>query len=615
MEELSFKENKYNNILFERTYPDEAPGWINSIYNEREAKIINCDQQIGSINFKFRYFKEDSDALNGDIATIGTFEYFEGNFIKIETKAINYNINLTITNPNSKTLELEIIINQLGSYIFKIENNETKTISFKEYLTDRSLELTFKNLNETDTYTNIIINKLSIVPLELEKNNKKTIYIASDSTVQTYTSKYYPQAGWGQFLHYYLFENHNSIIKTDPNSSYSMSTIYDSNNLTIINKSIGGRSSKSFIKESKLHELVKTLSPNDLFLIQWGHNDASNNRPMRYVPVKKFINYIKQYVYSAIDRGAIPILVTPVPRYSFKNETEANISFNNYRTEILEYANKNSILCIDLGLLGSNYLTQLEKFKSASLYMKLHKDQFDNYKEGIDDNTHFNKIGAKKMARFVAQELSNMIPNINFNKERIDFLCTPEHLTAEFINSEKSKYVLLKWDKVANADFYILKKKDLKGNIIKKIVTIKNSYSDYPQSEHKMDIIYEITAHHDLINSKSNNISLEYPFIEVNHNSNNITGINLYEIDTETIPGKVSFSLRFNINKNIENYKVILINSLSGQQLYIDSFNKYQAEDLHSYIVNKENNLFIRLIGFDKNGIEYRNNRVQIPTM
>ena len=114
MEELSFKENKYNNILFERTYPDEAPGWINSIYNEREAKIINCDQQIGSINFKFRYFKEDSDALNGDISTIGTFEYFEGNFIKIETKAINYNINLTITNPNSKTLELEIIISQLG---------------------------------------------------------------------------------------------------------------------------------------------------------------------------------------------------------------------------------------------------------------------------------------------------------------------------------------------------------------------------------------------------------------------------------------------------------------------------------------------------------------------
>ena len=34
--------------------------------------------------------------------------------------------------------------------------------------------------------------------------NKPTIYIAGDSTVQTYNASYYPQAGWGQMISKYF---------------------------------------------------------------------------------------------------------------------------------------------------------------------------------------------------------------------------------------------------------------------------------------------------------------------------------------------------------------------------------------------------------------------------
>ncbi|MGI3198033.1 hypothetical protein ACRJ4W_03910 [Streptomyces sp. GLT-R25] len=56
-----------------------------------------------------------------------------------------------------------------------------------------------------------------------------TVYIASDSTAQTYNSRYYPQAGWGQKLSSFL-----------------------SSNITVANHAIGGRSSRSFIEQGRL---------------------------------------------------------------------------------------------------------------------------------------------------------------------------------------------------------------------------------------------------------------------------------------------------------------------------------------------------------------------------
>ncbi|MBA1394928.1 rhamnogalacturonan acetylesterase, partial [Lactobacillus sp. XV13L] len=141
---------------------------------------------------------------------------------------------------------------------------------------------------------------------------------------------------------------------------------------------------------------------------------------MRYVDPNDFIQYINQYVISALDRKAIPIVISPPPRYHFIEKNRANISFNDYRKKLLEYAKDHDIACIDLGKLGSEYLTSIGPEKSRGIFMKLSYGQYHNFPEGLEDATHFRKLGAMKMADIIAQKLHEIDSKIPYYKS--DFI-------------------------------------------------------------------------------------------------------------------------------------------------------------------------------------------------
>ena len=65
-----------------------------------------------------------------------------------------------------------------------------------------------------------------------------TLYIAGDSTSVTYSSRYYPWAGWGQQLSGFL-----------------------SSGITVTNRAIGGRSSRSFLDEGRLAAIHGVIAP------------------------------------------------------------------------------------------------------------------------------------------------------------------------------------------------------------------------------------------------------------------------------------------------------------------------------------------------------------------
>ncbi|MFE4641762.1 hypothetical protein [Streptomyces sp. NPDC056730] len=73
-----------------------------------------------------------------------------------------------------------------------------------------------------------------------------TLYIAGDSTAQTYNSGYYPQAGWGQTLPGFF-----------------------TSNITVANRAIGGRSSRSFIEQGRLSAIHDVIKPGDYLFVQW----------------------------------------------------------------------------------------------------------------------------------------------------------------------------------------------------------------------------------------------------------------------------------------------------------------------------------------------------------
>lgn len=614
--DFDFENKTYADLVYDKSYPKESPGWVNGVYHEREAVVNKKEAKVGKVLFTVSGFEEDSGPLNGDALTVGNFRYLEGTFLNIKTKASNYSLKYKVHNPSSEPLSLTLVINGLNEDSVKLKGNETKEISQKVYLSERKIELTFINSVKIESRLKVELLSLKLDEEKLEKSSVPHMYIASDSTVQTYDKEQYPQTGWGAVLYYYIFPNRNAVISHDENSTFEWSRVYSSKDLIINNKSIGGRSSKSYIVEGKLRQINKTLLPGDYLLIQWGDNDATSIRPLRYVAPKDFMKYMEQYVQSALDRGATPVLITPPQRYNFKNETEATISFDEYRQILLNYAAENNIPCIDLGLQGSQLLTKLGKFKGRSLYMKLPYGQYDNFHEGIDDATHFRKNGAMHLADIVAKGLHEQLPEIPYNKkEKVKKLEMPEQFLATLFDGQgkSESFVQLSWDTVIGADYYVITKKDTSGKVLSRILSTKTCYPDYPQNnEYNTLLTYEITAHNDLGSSLANFVSLRYPYKLVSDNEYRIMGLNIYEVDSTTIDDKISFNVRFTVNPKVENYKVILVDPSVGQQLIIDHLTNDKVSELHSYSVNKEKNWDVMIEGSDKEGHTYYSSKQRI---
>ncbi|MDS0525658.1 rhamnogalacturonan acetylesterase [Clostridium sp. SHJSY1] len=208
------------------------------------------------------------------------------------------------------------------------------------------------------------------------------VYIAGDSTVQTYDKSHIPQAGWGQFI--------DSYFKT---------------NINFINHSMAGRSSKSFVKEGRLNSILDAIEEKDYLLIQMGHNDAAKDKPERYTkPYDEYKEYLKMYIDGARKKGAIPILITPVATLNFDGKQFVN-DFHEYCNSMKELAMEKKVKCIDLMENSLEYFTSIGYDETYTLFM---------VSSNGTDYAHFNQKGAKRIADIVSKELVK-VDNIFLN--------------------------------------------------------------------------------------------------------------------------------------------------------------------------------------------------------
>lgn len=204
---------------------------------------------------------------------------------------------------------------------------------------------------------------------------KPTVYICGDSTVQTYRESYAPQQGWGQNIEKYFTQD-----------------------VLFVNKAIAGRSSKSFIVDGRLDEIINIIKPNDYLFVQFGHNDASS-KPERYTePNTTYKEYLRQYIDKARSKSAIPVLITPVARLNYSNGTFKN-DFPAYCTAMKEVAKEKNVPCIDLMSLSISYYTKIGYDKVYPFYM---------VSSNGTDYTHFTDKGATEIARIVAEGVKGL---------------------------------------------------------------------------------------------------------------------------------------------------------------------------------------------------------------
>lgn len=214
----------------------------------------------------------------------------------------------------------------------------------------------------------------------------KTIYMAGDSTMQSYSASQAPQEGWGQQFNRYF-----------------------SDGVIVKNYSIGGRSSKSFMVDGRLDTVLREIKPGDFFFISFGHNDASSGIPERYASPEDYKAYLARYVNGAIQRGATPVLLTPVGRRDFNTVTqEFNVSFRDYVNACKEVASELDVPLIDLSQLSIAYYNQIGLAATEALFLYAYPGQYPKYPNGINDNTHFSSYGAQIIAGLVAGAVKEM---------------------------------------------------------------------------------------------------------------------------------------------------------------------------------------------------------------
>ncbi|WP_151734941.1 GDSL-type esterase/lipase family protein [Paenibacillus tengchongensis] len=255
-----------------------------------------------------------------------------------------------------------------------VNAGEPKVYSYDVALVDGQLEFIFSG------------TAIDVQEILIEKYPEKTpgaaatIYMAGDSTMQSYSDMQAPQEGWGQEFGRYF-----------------------ANGVVVQNESIGGRSSKSFMVDGRLDSILQRIKPGDYFFISFGHNDASAGIPERYASPADYKTYLARYVNGAIQRGAMPVLLTPVGRRDFNTITqEFNVSFPEYVQAAKEVAEELDVTLIDLSQLSIAYYDKIGLAATEKLFLYANPGEYPKYPNGVNDNTHFSGYGAQVIAGLVA---------------------------------------------------------------------------------------------------------------------------------------------------------------------------------------------------------------------
>ena len=240
-----------------------------------------------------------------------------------------------------------------------------------------------------------IVTLVILIGASFQKvQEKPVLYIIGDSTVQNGSGKGSDSLwGWGSFMNQFL----------------------DSTKIDIQNLAKGGRSSRTFLTDGRWESIMKTIKKGDYVLMQFGHNDGGELADTLrargtikgigteskdiYNPIRKvnetvytYGYYMRKYVNEAKSKGAIPIIVSPVPRNKF--DEKGKIEKDQYGIWSEEVAKQTSAYFIDLNEMVIKKYQEMGQEKVKAFFPK--------------DHTHTNEAGAVLNAELVAEGIKQL---------------------------------------------------------------------------------------------------------------------------------------------------------------------------------------------------------------
>lgn len=217
--------------------------------------------------------------------------------------------------------------------------------------------------------------------------SKPTLFLIGDSTVRNHTRG---QLGWG-----------------DP-----IAASFDSSKITVTNRALGGRSSRTYLTEGLWDKILAELNPGDFVLMQFGHNDGgpldegraraslkgtsddsrvvTNKTSGKIEIVHSYGWYLRKYIADTKAKGATAIVLSPVPRKIWKDGKVMRAS-NDYGKWAKESAAAEHAVFVDLNDIVARHYEELGQEKVNTLFG--------------DEHTHTNAEGAKLNAQCVVEGL------------------------------------------------------------------------------------------------------------------------------------------------------------------------------------------------------------------
>lgn len=236
----------------------------------------------------------------------------------------------------------------------------------------------------------------SKVPIQTAaKPELPTLYVVGDSTARSDA----PLRGWGS----------------------EIGAFFDPTKINVVNRAIGGRSSRTFMTEGRWDKVLADLKPGDFVLVQFGHNDngdyhdpKAKGRPSirsdgdetaeaiksdlkTMETIHSFGWYMRKYSTDAQAKGATVILLSMVPHKIWK---DGKISRNEQDTFVkwTENAAKTTgAKFIDANRIIAEGLERLDPEKVEPLFG--------------DARTHSSPAGAKYNAAAVVFGMKELQPD------------------------------------------------------------------------------------------------------------------------------------------------------------------------------------------------------------
>lgn len=214
--------------------------------------------------------------------------------------------------------------------------------------------------------------------------NAQTIYMAGDSTMAIKPEMSFPENGWGMPFAVFFDEN----IKVE-------------------NRAKNGRSTRTFIEEGRWASIEEALQPGDFVIIQFGHNDESENKKDRYTTPEQYKANLARFIRESRAKGAHPLLMSPITRRYF-NEDGTVKHTHPYAPLSREVAKEEKVDFIDMEVVTREYFQQQGDENSALRFLHIKPDAHPNYPNGVRDDTHLNQLGAREVAQLALREMKKM---------------------------------------------------------------------------------------------------------------------------------------------------------------------------------------------------------------